>query len=267
MGHTPSDALPHVDHQYRCVQSECVISQASAAGCVDNGPAEAARTQQAHAAAEGTAALPVDNGDVGNHVAEGKGTGLEAAADAAAEQEEAIKDAKSSGLTLSSSTECMTSSKEDTVAWAVSLVVSKAVSEVSIGHRLRVGTCGPILLIDPAAPDEDRPEEAAPVAAPAAPAPSAKAKRKAALSKANAEGPKGTLLDAFTGPPPTAVEPQAEPMKEMPKQMPSPAASPPASAPEKVILLRGCLHLTIRLGNKVPGSACRVSTSPGQSVL
>ena len=103
----------------------------------------------------------------------------------------------------------------------------------------------------PAAPDEDRPEDSAPAAAPAAPAPSAKAKRKAALSKANAEGPKGTLLDAFTGPPPTAVEPHAEPVKEMPKQMPPPAASPPAPAPEKVIMLQICLQLTIRLGDKV----------------
>ena len=112
----------------------------------------------------------------------------------------------------------------------------------------------------PAAPDEDRPEEAARVAAPAAPAPSAKAKRKAALSKANAEGPKGTLLDAFTGPPPTVVEPHAEPVKEMPKQMPPPAASPPASAPEKVILLQNCLGTAVRVGKCMPGTGCQAPT-------
>ena len=70
--------------------------------------------QEAQAAAEDTAALPVDNGDVGNHVVEGKGIGLEAAAGAAAEQEEAIKDAKSSGVTLPPFSECITASKEDT---------------------------------------------------------------------------------------------------------------------------------------------------------
>ncbi|CAK0783381.1 hypothetical protein CVIRNUC_006580 [Coccomyxa viridis] len=178
-------AVPDIQADQKDGSAEPASASAAAtvdvtpSGSVDNGPAEVATAQEAQAAAEDTAALPVDNGDVGNHVVEGKGIGLEAAAGAAAEQEEAIKDAKSS------------------------------------------------------APDEDRPEEAAVVAAPAVPAPSAKAKRKAALSKANAEGPKGTLLDAFTGPPPTAAEPQAEPVKAMPKQMPPPAASPPASAPEK----------------------------------
>ena len=74
-----------------------------------------------------------------------------------------------------------------------------------------------------------------PSVTPAAPAPSTKAKRKAALSKANAEGPKGGLLDAFTGPPPATTEPHAEVVKEAPKQAPSAAApSPPAPSPEKV---------------------------------
>ena len=65
--------------------------------------------------------MPVDNGDVRNHVVEGKGTGLEAAAGAAAEQEEAIKDAKSSGLTVSPFSECITASKDDTTITCRSL--------------------------------------------------------------------------------------------------------------------------------------------------
>ena len=69
---------------------------------------------------------------------------------------------------------------------------------------------------------------------PTAPVHSAKAKRKAALSKANAEGPKGGLLDAFTGPQPTAVETQPEVAKEAPKQAPVAAAKPAAPSPEKV---------------------------------
>ena len=68
---------------------------------------------------------------------------------------------------------------------------------------------------------------------PPAPA-SAKAKRKAALSKANAEGPKGGLLDAFTGPPPAAAQAQPETVKESPKQPPVRAAPPAAPSPEKV---------------------------------
>ncbi len=69
---------------------------------------------------------------------------------------------------------------------------------------------------------------------PTAPVHSAKAKRKAALSKANAEGPKGGLLDAFTGPQPTAAEPVPEAAKETPKQAPVAAAKPAAPSPEKV---------------------------------
>lgn len=69
---------------------------------------------------------------------------------------------------------------------------------------------------------------------PTAPVHSAKAKRKAALSKANAEGPKGGLLDAFTGPQPTAAEPQPEVAKEAPKQAPTAAAKPAVPSPEKV---------------------------------
>ena len=41
--------------------------------------------------------LPTDNGDVGEHPVKEKGTGLQAAAGATAELEEAITDAKSSG--------------------------------------------------------------------------------------------------------------------------------------------------------------------------
>ena len=67
-----------------------------------------------------------------------------------------------------------------------------------------------------------------------APVHSAKAKRRAALSKANAEGPKGGLLDAFTGPQPTAAEPQPEVAKEAPKQPMVAAAKPAALSPEKV---------------------------------
>ena len=62
---------------------------------------------------------------------------------------------------------------------------------------------------------------------------SAKAKRKAALSKANAEGPKGGLLDAFTGPPPAAAQAQPETVEESSKQPPVPAATPAALSPEK----------------------------------
>ena len=69
---------------------------------------------------------------------------------------------------------------------------------------------------------------------PTAPVHSAKAKRKAALSKANAEGPKGGLLDAFTGPQPTPAEPQPEAAKETPKPAATAAVKPPAPSPEKV---------------------------------
>ena len=71
---------------------------------------------------------------------------------------------------------------------------------------------------------------------PTAPVHSAKAKRRAALSKANAEGPKGGLLDAFTGPQPTAAEPQPEIAKETPKQPTVAAAKPAALSPEKVTI-------------------------------
>ena len=89
--------------------------------------------QKAQAAAEDTAALlPVDNSDVANHVVEGKGTGLEAAAGAAAEQEEAIKAAKSSGLTLSPFTECITASRGDTIHYMQELRKCLSLSAVSL---------------------------------------------------------------------------------------------------------------------------------------
>ena len=81
--------------------------------------------------------------------------------------------------------------------------------------------------------EERKAEEQVPSVTPLAPA-SAKAKRKAALSKANAEGPKGGLLDAFTGPPPAAAQAQPETVKESPKRPLVPAATPAAPSPEKV---------------------------------
>ena len=69
---------------------------------------------------------------------------------------------------------------------------------------------------------------------PTAPVPSAKAKRKAALNKADAEGPKGDILDAYLEPKPTPAEPQPEVAKEAPKQAPVAAAKPAAPSPEKV---------------------------------
>jgi hypothetical protein len=94
--------------------------------------------------------------------------------------------------------------------------------------------------------EEMKAEEQVPTVTPPAPA-SAKAKRKAALSKANAEGPKGGLLDAFTGPPPAAAQAQPETVKESPKRPDEPAATPAAPSPDKVSIPSNNTHAQMRL--------------------
>lgn len=57
----------------------------------------ATHEQKPEPTADELAPLPTDNGDAGDHLVEEKGKGLQAAAGATAELEEAITDAKPSG--------------------------------------------------------------------------------------------------------------------------------------------------------------------------
>jgi hypothetical protein len=86
---------------------------------------------------------------------------------------------------------------------------------------------------------------------------SAKAKRKAVLAKANAEGAKGTILDAFVTPPPT--QPEA-PRDTGPKAVPS---QPPAEeAPQAVkqhVSFSACLWSRLAKPRAMCLVGCQVS--------